>query len=94
MKLPNDDEAVYSLELVVRLTGLDADTILEYKEQGLIRAVSAAGDTQQFDEEALRTLRQLEYLRNTCGVNQTGLRLIVSLMDEVEALRNALRDRR
>lgn len=91
MNLPNDDEAVYSLDVVVRLTGLDAATILEYKEQGFIRTLPAAEEAEQFDEDALRTLRQLEYLRGTCGVNEAGLRLIVSLMDEVERLKSALR---
>lgn len=94
MNPPTDDQVAYSLEVVVRLTGLDAGTILDYQEQGLIRALPAADATARFDDEALRTLRQIEYLRSTCGVNEAGLRLIVSLMDEVEILRNELRARR
>lgn len=78
-------ESSYSLEITARLTGMSADTILRYQEQGL---VSAGPDSGTFDDEALRTLRRIEHLRETCGVNDAGLRLILHLMDEIERLKN------
>ncbi len=47
-----------------------------------------------FDDEALRTVRKIEHLRNTCGVNESGLKLILSLIEEIETLRDSLRARR
>ena len=82
-----DDEPVYSLEIVARLSGLDAETILHYQEQGFIRPLPDSED--RFDDEALRTLRRIEHLRDTCGVNDAGLRLILTLLDEVDRLRTA-----
>lgn len=79
-------ETSYSLEITAHLTGMSAETILHYQEQGLIRPEPVSG---LFDDEALRTLRRIEHLRETCGVNDAGLRLILHLMDEIERLKNA-----
>lgn len=81
-----DDETVYTLEVIARISGVDAETILHYQEQGFIRPLPESAN--QFDDEALRTLRRIEHLRETCGVNEAGLRLILDLLDEVERLRN------
>jgi MerR family transcriptional regulator/heat shock protein HspR len=48
-------------------------------------ATAAASDV--FDTECLRQLRRIEHLRETCGVNDAGLRLILGLLEEVEHLR-------
>jgi DNA-binding transcriptional MerR regulator len=75
-----DEQASYSLEIVERITGISSQTIIRYQEAGLIRS----GD---YDDETVRTLRRIEHLQSTCGVNVAGLRLIMSLMEEVERLR-------
>jgi MerR family transcriptional regulator/heat shock protein HspR len=80
-----DDETVYTLDVIARISGVDAATILHYQEQGFIHPLPESGN--RFDDEALRTLRRIEHLRETCGVNETGLRLMLDLLDEVERLK-------
>jgi MerR family transcriptional regulator/heat shock protein HspR len=80
-----DDETIYTLEVFARISGVDAGTILHYQEQGFIRPLPQSAN--HFDDEALRTLRRIEHLREACGVNEAGLRLILDLLDEVERLR-------
>lgn len=79
-----DDPASYSLEVVARITGISSQTILHYQETGLIRS-------DPYDDETVRTLRRIEHLQSTCGVNEAGLRLILGLMEEVERLRAGIR---
>jgi MerR HTH family regulatory protein len=43
-----------------------------------------------FNDEAIRTLRRIEYLRGGCGINLTGIKLIMELTKEVELLRQEL----
>lgn len=76
-----DDSASYSLEVVARITGISSQTIVRYQESGLIRP-------DHYDDETVRTLRRIEHLQSTCGVNEAGLRLILGLMEEVERLKN------
>jgi len=90
-----DTDATYTLEVIASLTGVTSQTVLHYQEQGLISpATGREPDAGQFDAEALRTLRRIEHLRSTCEVNESGLKLILELMDEIERLRAELRARR
>ncbi|RYD49752.1 MAG: MerR family transcriptional regulator [Verrucomicrobiaceae bacterium] len=81
-----NEQATYSLDIVAELTGVSSQTILRYQEQGLIHE-------KNLDDEAVHTLRRIEHLRCTCETNDSGLRLILNLMDEVDRLRAALRAR-
>lgn len=80
------EQATYSLDIVAELTGISSQTIVRYQEQGFIRG-------KDLDDEAVHTLRRIEHLRCTCETNDSGLKLILGLMDEVDRLRSALRAR-
>lgn len=80
------EQATYSLDIVAEITGVSSQTILHYQEQGLIR-------TKELDDDAVHTLRRIEHLRATCEANDSGLKLILGLMDEVERLRAVVRAR-
>ncbi len=73
----------YTLEILTEITGVSSQTIVQYQEQGLIRP--------PLDDEALRAIRRIEHLRETCEMNLVGLKLLTSLLDEVEKLRQELR---
>jgi hypothetical protein len=88
-------DAIYTIDVVVAQTGVSHETILHYREQGLIYPVAenAAGQVH-FDDETLRRLRRIEHLRTHCGMNVSGLKLMLGLLDEVERLQTELRSRR
>ena len=87
--------AVYSLETAAHLARVTRRAILVYCNHGLI---SPALDPQEagfyFNNEAIRLLQHIAFLRNHCGINLRGTRIIVKLMDEVARLRNELHFRR
>lgn len=76
----------YSLEVLAETTGVSTHVIVQYQEHGLLPS--------RFDDEALRTLRRIEAIRETCEMNLRGLKLLTQLLDEVEQLRQELRARR
>jgi DNA-binding transcriptional MerR regulator len=85
-----DAEATYQLDLVAQLTGIASQTIVHYREHGLIQPVDGS---DSFDDEAIHTLRRIEHLRTTCDANLAGLKLILNLMNQVEQLKSELRAR-
>src|SRR5689334_3008624 len=90
---PNaEDSAGYTLEILARITGVSTRTILQYQEHGLIHQVS--NGEPRFDDEAVRALRRIEHLRDACEMNLAGLKLLASLLEEVEKLRHELHTRR
>lgn len=87
-----EPDTYYTLEVFAKLSGVDTTTILHYQEQGFIRPVSRKVSTDaSFDAECLRQIRRIEHLRATCEMNEAGLKLILSLLDEVEQLRQERR---
>ena len=81
-----ENELGYTLEVLAEATGVSVQTILLYREHGIIPA--------QSDDDTVRLLRRVEHLREHCGLNLHGLKLVTQLFEEIELLRAELRARR
>lgn len=96
--LPVYEEEVdigYSIEVIAELAGVHTQTILHYQEQGFIRPSSREpGDQAVFDVECLRQIRRIGHLRETCEMNDAGLKLILDLLHQIELLREEQRQMR
>lgn len=83
---------LYSLDAVVRLTGVSRRSILVYCKSGLVRS---SADPQQseftFDDDAIYRIRRVEHLRLVHGINLAGIRMIFDLMNELQRLENEMR---
>jgi DNA-binding transcriptional MerR regulator len=83
---------VYTIELAAQLAQVPRRMIVLYYKHGLVSPVTdPAGSGWYFDDEAIRTVRRIEHLRSTCGLNLAGIKLVMTLMNEVERLRTELR---
>ena len=86
-----DARVVYALEAAANLSQLPRRLIAVYCKYGLVSPVmDPACSGWYFNDEAIRILRRIEYLRNTCGLNLVGIRLVMDLTREVEQLRGEL----
>ena len=83
--------AIYTIEKVERITRISRDRIVLYYQHGLVSPVRATKREILFDEEAVQKLRQITFLLSEYGINHQGLREFVSLMDEVQRLREEVR---
>ena len=86
-----DSASVYPIETVANLARVPRRHIVVYFKYGLISPVTdpvCAG--WWFNDDAIRVLRRIEYLRADCGINLTGIKLIMDLEEEVELLRKEL----
>ena len=85
-----DPNIVYFIEEVRDLAQVPRRTILIYSKYGLVSPiVDPDWGGYYFSGESIRSLRRIEYLRTTCGINLTGIKLILELMSEIEYLRKA-----
>lgn len=85
-----DEHTLYSLDEAAHLSTLPRHFVLVCCKHGLIAPiVDSAYGGFFFDTPAIRTLQRIGYLRRDCGVNLTGIKIIVELMDEIERLRAA-----
>ena len=87
-----DPRAVYTIETAARLVHLPRRMILIYCKHGLISPVADPEcGGYYFNDEAIRDLRRIEYLRTVCGINLVGIKMILRLMNEAERLRTEVR---
>ncbi|MDB6064688.1 MAG: MerR family transcriptional regulator [Pedosphaera sp.] len=87
-----DPDMIYSIEAAARLAQVPRHAILVYYKYGLVSpVVDPESGGYYFDNEAIRRLRRIEYLRSVRGINLAGTRMILDLINEVERLRAAAR---
>src|SRR5438067_5570908 len=83
-----DPDAVYTIEATARLAHVPRHTILIYCKHGLVSpVVDPDCGGYYFNDEAIRALRRINYLRTTCGINLAGIKMILQLRNELEDLR-------
>jgi DNA-binding transcriptional MerR regulator len=83
-----DPNAVYTLEVAERLAHVPRRMIAIYYKHGLVSpVVDPACGGFYFNDEGVRALRRVEYLRAVCGINLAGIKMIFALMNEAERLR-------
>ncbi len=81
-------DALFPIDTAAHLAGLPRHVVLVCCRRGMVtpfRDPNYGGF--YFDLDAIRTLQRIQYLRTACGVNLTGIELILKLMAEVEELR-------
>jgi DNA-binding transcriptional MerR regulator len=87
-----DPDVVYTIETAARMTHVPRHTILVYYKYGLLSPVVDPGlGGYYFNDEAIRALRRIEHLRSDFGINLTGARIILDLMNQVNRLRSEVR---
>lgn len=85
-------EEIYSIEAVVHITQTPRHLIAVYCRHGLIAPVAPPErDGWQFDDEAIRQLRRIEFLRAEYGLEVPALRLMMELRRELERLHDEVR---
>ena len=87
-----DPQAVYTIEVTAHLVDVPRRMVLVYCKLGLVSPVVDPGcGGYYFNDEAIRILRRIEYLRNVCGINLPGIKMILDLVNEAERLRAEVR---
>jgi DNA-binding transcriptional MerR regulator len=84
----------YNLHTVASLTNVTPERILEYCEIGLIEPYEQRDEENFFTDECIYLLRQIEFLRETRGINLEGITMILELVREIETLRAELKFQR
>jgi DNA-binding transcriptional MerR regulator len=88
-------DVVYTIDVVERLARVPRRTILIYCKHGLISTttdpmINPEWGGYYFNQEAIQMLQRIEHLRVACGINLTGIKLIVELAKEIKRLQTVL----
>jgi MerR family transcriptional regulator/heat shock protein HspR len=87
------NRAVYVISVAAELTGVHPQTLRIYERKGLLDPSRTSGGSRRFSDADLSRLRHIQQLTAT-GLNLEGVRRVLELEQELEAVRAELDEAR
>jgi MerR family transcriptional regulator/heat shock protein HspR len=85
-----DQRPRYMISVAADIVGMHPQTLRIYETKGLLRPGRTPGGTRLYSEHDLERLREIQRLTTELGLNLAGVRRVLALEDELEALRRRL----
>ena len=82
-----DDSPVYVISVAAELSGLHPQTLRTYDRMGLVSPGRTSGRGRRYSMRDIVLLREIQRLSQDEGINLAGIRQILDLQREAEALR-------
>ncbi|MGH3794744.1 MAG: heat shock protein transcriptional repressor HspR [Candidatus Dormibacteria bacterium] len=86
----NEDTPVFVISVAAQLAGLHAQTLRSYDRMGLVSPGRSPGGGRRYSARDIALLQEVQRLSHDHGVNLAGVKRIIELENEVEALRSRL----
>ncbi len=87
----NHDEArTFLISVAAELAGMHAQTLRTYDRLGLVSPQRTSGGGRRYSEHDVDLLREVQRLSQDEGVNLAGIKRIIELTNQVEALQARL----
>ena len=84
----NEDTPFFVISVAAQLSGLHAQTLRTYDRMGLVSPGRTSGGGRRYSMRDIVLLREVQRLSQEEGVNLAGIKRIIELENEVDALRN------
>jgi MerR family transcriptional regulator/heat shock protein HspR len=82
-----DERPVYVISIAAQLAGMHPQTLRTYDRLGLVSPGRTAGRGRRYSEHDVARLREVQRLSQEEGVNLAGIKRIIELESQVDALR-------
>lgn len=86
------DAATFMISVAAELAGMHAQTLRTYDRLGLVTPQRTRGGGRRYSNRDVEMLREIQRLSQDEGVNLAGIKRIIELSDEVEALHKRVAD--
>jgi MerR family transcriptional regulator/heat shock protein HspR len=84
----DEDTPVFVISVAAQLSGLHAQTLRSYDRLGLVSPGRASGGGRRYSARNIAVLLEVQRLSQEEGVNLAGIKRIIDLENEVDALRS------
>ena len=86
----DDDAPVFVISVAAELAGMHAQTLRQYDRLGLVTPSRTLGGGRRYSARDVALLREVQRLSQDEGVNLAGIKRIIELESQVDALRSRL----
>ena len=83
---PGDDAPVFVISVAAELAGMHPQTLRQYDRLGLVTPGRSGGGGRRYSPRDVARLREVQRLSQQEGVNLAGIKRIIELDNQVEAL--------
>jgi MerR family transcriptional regulator, heat shock protein HspR len=91
-KRSNDEARTFLISVAAELAGMHAQTLRTYDRLGLVRPQRTSGGGRRYSQHDVDLLREVQRLSQDEGVNLAGIKRIIELTNQVEALQSRIRE--
>jgi MerR family transcriptional regulator/heat shock protein HspR len=88
--LPDDDAPVFVISVAATLAGMHPQTLRAYDRIGLVSPGRSSGRGRRYSARDIALLREVQRLSQDEGINLAGVKRILELEDQVQALQSRL----
>ena len=89
-KRSNDEARTFLISVAAELAGMHAQTLRTYDRLGLVRPQRSSGGGRRYSQHDVDLLREVQRLSQDEGVNLAGIKRIIELTNQVQALQARL----
>jgi MerR family transcriptional regulator, heat shock protein HspR len=87
-----DEARTFLISVAAELAGMHAQTLRTYDRLGLVRPNRSSGGGRRYSQHDVDLLREVQRLSQDEGVNLAGIKRIIELTNQVEALQSRLKE--
>src|SRR6201991_2901648 len=87
-----DEARTFLISVAAELAGMHAQTLRTYDRLGLVSPRRSTGGGRRNSQHDVELLRQVQRLSQDEGVNLAGIKRIIELTNQVEALQSRLKE--
>ena len=88
----SDDSRTFLISVAAQLAGMHAQTLRTYDRLGLVKPRRSTGGGRRYSLRDVELLREVQRLSQDEGVNLAGIKRIIELTNQVEALQLRLQE--
>jgi MerR family transcriptional regulator, heat shock protein HspR len=88
----NEEARTFLISVAAELAGMHAQTLRTYDRLGLVSPQRSSGGGRRYSEHDVDLLREVQRLSQNEGVNLAGIKRIIELTNQVEALQSRLKE--
>jgi MerR family transcriptional regulator, heat shock protein HspR len=86
------DSRTFLISVAAELAGMHAQTLRTYDRLGLVTPRRTSGGGRRYSQHDVDLLREVQRLSQNEGVNLAGIKRIIELTNQVEALQSRLKE--
>jgi len=88
----SDETRTFLISVAAELAGMHAQTLRTYDRLGLVTPRRTRGGGRRYSQNDVDLLREVQRLSQDEGVNLAGIKRIIELTNQVEALQSRVRE--